>query len=444
MRNLGLVLLLCLPIITNAQNDFSFNVEGLGIYSNESENPFWFTANQYGRLDSETSFLGLAEANYTYEGNDQEFQIGGGLLYRDGIDDGAKLDQIFASYTYKWFKATVGFKHRDEKLMGLSSVGGDIIWSNNARALPGVILETSSPIKIWDWFAFRATLAHYELNEDRFVEDAHLHHKSLYLDFSLTPDDIISVGLRHYVQWGGTSPVTGPQPDGFSDFLKIFTGQGGGENASESDQINALGNHLGSYSLEYTMNRDNYSLQFYHQTLFEDSSGRELNNFPDGVWGIFYQPKSSSFISGLLYEYIQTVSQSGRPIPNNDGIYRGGDNYFSSGVYRSGWTYEGRIIGLPFILINDDGLGIKSNRSYVHHLGITGSFWKLNYKLKGTYAKYFGSYFLPLEPNVEAVYGYGEFTYPSNFGDFTLITGGDYSKNSDNIFGVGLKYAYTF
>jgi len=71
----------------------------------------------------------------------------------------------------------------------------------------------------------------------------------------------------------------------------------------------------------------------------------------------------------LLYEYIDTNDQSASDVS-------GVDNYFRNNVYRSGWSYEGAIIGMPLILIDnsfevtDSNSPIISNRVQAHHFGL--------------------------------------------------------------------------
>jgi len=60
-----------------------------------------------------------------------------------------------------------------------------------------------------------------------------------------------------------------------------------------------------------------------------------------------------------LYEYVDTTNQSG-----GFGV-SGRDNYFMNKLYRSGWTYDGRTLGLPFIF------GPFNTRTRVHQIGFT-------------------------------------------------------------------------
>ncbi|RXG12935.1 capsule assembly protein Wzi [Leeuwenhoekiella aestuarii] len=424
-------------------NGFVLAVEGKGFAATGSENPFWMYSNQYGRLDAETNVLGLVQASYANQFNEQNrLEVGGGLLANDGLYDGVKIDELYATYTWGIVEASAGMKHRKEKLRGISSVGGDIIWSNNARALPGVYIQMLKPLKIFTWFEAKATFGHYFLEEDRYVTNAQVHHKSLELALVFSKNDRLSGSMKHYVQYGGSSPQYGQQPDSFSDYIRVFFGSSGGETASGGDQINSLGNGLGSYELAYDMTRENYNLRLYHQNLFEDASGIELNNFPDGVWGVYLEPKKVSWLDAVDLEYVQTVSQSGRPTP---GIFgKEGDRYFYNFTYRSGWTYNKRVIGLPFILPGSFDQENLNDRSYVLHLGATGSIGKLLYRGKISYVTNLGTYNFPYESREHALYSYGALGYATSFGTFTGYAGLDWSDRTQNTLGVGLGYRYQF
>ncbi|MDP5044854.1 MAG: capsule assembly Wzi family protein, partial [Leeuwenhoekiella sp.] len=256
-------------LFLNAQDSIVTSIETRGMISSGDTQPFWFYANQKGRLDAETNFMALAELKYANQFNESNsLEIGGGLMYNDGIYDGAKIDQLYATYRWKIIEASAGLKHRDEKLKGISSVGGDIIWSNNARALPGLYIEMKEPVKIFKWFEAKATFGHYFLEEDRVVQNAMVHHKSLELALVFTPGDRLSGSMKHYVQYGGTSinPRFGKQPSGFRDYIDVFFGQGSSNASSfDGEQVNSLGNGLGSYELAYDLTRENYYLRLYHQ-----------------------------------------------------------------------------------------------------------------------------------------------------------------------------------
>jgi len=110
-----------------AQNGFSLAFTGRGFAATGEQNPFWMYSNQYGRLDAETNVLGLVQVAYAKRFNENNrLEVGGGLLANDGIYDGVKADELYATYTWKWLEINAGLKHRDRKLRGISSVAAEI------------------------------------------------------------------------------------------------------------------------------------------------------------------------------------------------------------------------------------------------------------------------------------------------------------------------------
>ncbi|MEP0263783.1 capsule assembly Wzi family protein [Dokdonia sp.] len=441
----------CINVFSQEQKNatYSGGIEALGFVANE-ELPFWAYTNTYGRLGEDSNGLvyAFAKANYKLSEN-STITLGASGIARDGIDPNIQRAELYANFKNKWIDVTVGSKDFTDDTYQLSTVRRNILFSSNSRALPGILIKNAKPIKVFKNFSIDAAIAHYALNDDRFVEDTRVHYKNFYINWDINSKNNLSVGLQHAVQWGGTSPERGKQPDGFSDLVKIFFGSGGGEEATSSDQINSLGNHLGSYSVTYKRRGSKLvDIDVYYQSLFEDRSGIELNNFPDGVWGVSIAPKSSKLIKTVLYEYVQTVSQSGSPVATQiGGQQSGGDNYFFNGTYVSGWTYEGRTIGLPFITIDateNENLPVN-NRSVAHHLGILGSFWKLDYTFKLTYLENSGTFRTPITPKDTFVYTYLQARLPiEKIGVFSLNLGADFNEDRDTFFGAGLGYRYTF
>lgn len=442
------------PLILTSQSleksKYSFGFEAYGYLSNE-QLPFWTYTNTYGVLTEDSNGLvyAFAKANYSLPSNATLGVKASGLL-RAGVDSRAQRAELFASFRNNWIEVTAGSKNLTDDTYYLSSVRRNVLFSSNARALPGLFLQNVKPIKIAKNLSFDVAIAQYTFNDDRFVDNTWVHYKNLYVKWDINDSSTIRAGLQHVAQWGGTSPEAGDQPAGFIDFAKILLGRGGADNANFGDQVNALGNHIGSYSLTY-LRKNNGVIDFdmYYQSLFEDRSGIELNNFPDGVWGISLKPKNSKLFKEFLYEYVQTVSQSGSPrLTQNGGQQSGGDNYFTNSIYRSGWTYEGRTIGLPFINVVANSEGIDpntNNRSIAHHIGVRGDIHKVQYTLKLTFLENLGTYAVPRVPRERFLYSYFQATLPTKtIGAFNLTVGSDWSNTDSTTLGIGAGYRYNF
>ncbi|HBL80010.1 MAG TPA: hypothetical protein DDZ79_08830, partial [Aequorivita sp.] len=250
-------------------------------------------------------------------------------------------------------------------------------------------------------------IGHYVMNDTRYVDNTQLHYKRLGLITKFNENNILTLKVQHYAQWAGTSPEWGKLKSGFKDFVNVFFAHTTEEYGIEGETLNKLGNHLGSILLQYDLKNKFGEFSIYHDHYIEDGSGTRWANFPDGLWGIYFKPNNQRFISSILYEYIDTVDQSGISVGS------GKDNYFSNSIYRSGWTYEENVIGVPFILYNKE-LSLEStepryisNRSKTHHLGVMGQFNNLTWKIKTTYSKYLGTYGAPLYPEWKYWYNYG-------------------------------------
>ncbi len=276
-------------------------------------------------------------------------------------------------------------------------------------------------------------IAHYELNDDRFVDETMVHYKRIGFNWKINEKHSVYSRFQHFAQWGGTSTTQGKQPDSFNDFIKVFFGRGGGEDSEAGDQQNALGNHLGSYFLEYKYDTGFAGFTFYWEHPFEDGSGTSFKNFPDGIWGLFIDLKKSNIFKSFLYEYVDTTNQSGET-----GI-SGKDNYFMNKLYRSGWTYDGRTLGVPFISVP------FNTRIRVHQIGFTSVYKKVHFTFKTSFVQNLGTYFVSYEPYENAIYTYLKTDYSfDNFGNLSLQLGYDTSNINNDHFGVGMAYSIGF
>lgn len=467
----------------NAGTDF---LGGTGDYL-----PFWARTGRDGIVPYSSSALAIGGADVEYKAeNGLYFQAGtnlvGNLTLRNPIQKthvGGIVDRLYVSGGWKMLHLDVGMKPRAKELGNLSITGGNLIMTGNARNMPGINAWT-------DWiyferlhlFGIKGNFAHYQLNDTRYTSGAMVHAKSLAVKLGWRDMVELEAGLDHWAQWGGTSQTQGPQPSSFRDFLRVIVAGRGGSDASKSDQLNALGNHLGREYVRINYNASSYRFSFQYDMPYEDGSNLiQTQTFPDGVWSLrFALNRNDALVTEAIYEYIQTTWQSGnthdRPAteeemtkdygrevywqdPDNHYYGRivvgGLDNYFNNSSYNSGWTYHGRTIGLPLLLPaapDKDGYtrGIVNNRVRGHHLGVKGNFGPLPYAFKATYTSNWGRYHI----------GEGNFFYNRpwqlslalelEFGEkitnlpMTLAVGayGDIGKLYQNSFGLTLRIRY--
>jgi hypothetical protein len=409
----------------SARNEWYVQMSGLG--STSRALPFWSHMNKGGAypetsggllrggVSGERSLgsnftvdLGLGLAGYAAASPNSEVHNVDGKNYR------GMVEALYAGVSWKKLHLDIGVRGRSLEFTNLSVTGGDMTWTGNALAFPGYTLKSEwigVPL-IKKVVSTRFDFGDYGLWDNRYVKHALLHNQALYFNIKIFRELHFIFGLEDWCQWGGISPLYGQQPQSIKDYFRIMTGSSGGEDATVNDQMNALGNHLGRELLRLDWEREKFHLTFQHDIPFNDGSGMGFQNFPDGVNTLHFSFKDKSkWISDIVLEYIYTKWQSGtrhdRPAteeelkknPGKTKIVVGGcDNYFNNGEYKSGWTYNGRVIGLPLFPAtakNADGLtlGVSSNRITAWNFGMGGKIaHRLSYRMKITYSQQFGRY----------------------------------------------------
>ena len=427
-------------VVTNGE------VSAATFISSEDNLPFWFYTNQHNQIGATSDFQ-LSASVASYYNINENHRIGAGVsgVYRNGVMDEFQRINLFANYTNRWIEVTLGSKEEEIQLEGLSATNQNFLWSGNARPLPGVKLEAPGWVRIVNGVYLDWGIGHFVLNDDRFVDDAWVHFKDLGVKWEIDTSNTIKFKIQHVAQWAGNSPLFGSLPDDFNTYVDVFFAKRGDEDATPGDQINAVGNHLGSYLLQYELSQPFGSFIFYHEHPFEDGSGTRLANFPDGVWGISYAPNNKKVFSRIVYEFITTKDQSG------SGTGTGFDRYFSNRLYRTGWAYEQTIIGFPFMTFDPtrtlEGLNtpIINDVIQLHHIGVNGSFGKFAWMLKSSYSRNFGTLREPFPETLSNWYNVLTVSYDAEaYGIITLITGADTSNLADDNFGAGLQYSYKF
>lgn len=140
----------------------------------------------------------------------------------------ATVHELYGRLQYRKLRLTVGRKEQSIGRVGTSLSLGSVTRSRNAAPLPRMSVSSDGYVGISGTGggpAFKGYFAHGRLESDRFVEDALLHEKYLYVRF-LPPDLPVnaSAGIAHHVQWGGTSPLDGPRDASFGQGLDVAIG----------------------------------------------------------------------------------------------------------------------------------------------------------------------------------------------------------------------------
>lgn len=436
-----LLLFLLLSVSCFSQVEYSGKVNLHGMSGTDDELPFWMHSNQRGRVSKETNFLGLLSGKAVHQLSSTSWlEAEGGVFFDDQRD--LKLDELYISFRNPWMKAVVGRKQREELYSGLSSSNENILRSLNARPLPGFEVGTAAPIFLLPKIGLgvEAFWEEYLLEKQRHVSNARLHHKGFHLVYQPVENFQLKAGLQHYVQWAGTSADRGIQPATFTDYIRVLIGYSGGEGATLGDKQNALGNNLGSYEIYLNTRVDNYYVSLFYNHIFEDGSGRRLGNTPDGRYGLYIQDESQEgWVHSFMYEFYYTKHQS----HTTSGTHKF-DNYFNNGVYRSGWTYGGQVIGTPFFMTRENGMGIISNRLIVHHLGIGGvAFNSFPFKFINSYRKNYGTNGSGLYSETQNIMSsLLEFKLVLRHFDLDFQLGSDFSSDAGPRFGAGFGLSY--
>lgn len=413
-----------------------YRAEFGGIVKTGTQKPFWLISNQGGRYhpDNSSLFGGLYIGSEVRRQNDffepvedtvRKLQVDYGVeaFNRYNGDYDLRLQQYYADISWWYFNLQAGARKETfgNQYDPLSS--GSLLYSENARPIPKVAVSSDYiPVPFSKgYIEFKGYLAHGWFEKDRYTESPFLHHKNVYVkvggDFPVNAH----YGFHHYAMWGGVSPVYGQLPDGWNAYKKIFMAEKGDkENAPTSEVTNSLGNHLGSRNIGLNYQEENFGLQLYWQTIFEDGSGKRWRNIEDGLWGVAYKNRKKSnkpLIERALYEFLHTTDQSGERHEIDGKIVGGNDNYFNHGIYSSGWTNHGYSIGTslitsPVIDRKSSGQIMLNNKVIAHHLGIKG--WLTNnlyYRARMTYSTNYGTNNNPFEPAKKEYSVLTEFNY---------------------------------
>jgi hypothetical protein len=392
-----LILLLLNNWIGTAQIELKTEANLKAMVSAKEKSPFWMHTNQRGRLTDSTNIVSWVSMKGTYDLSEKStIEIGGGLLYQDANNKvRLNIDELYGQFRNSWLQIIGGRKQHVELYDGLSATNGNILWSLNARPIPGIQVSTLEPIYFLldKKLGFSSSWNEFHMYKNRYVENTLLHNKSLFLHYRNNEDLKIKLGIQHFVQWGGTSPdpKINKQPSGVIDYFRVVFGQEGSPDSVEN--INALGNHMGSYELRINKEYNTLDLEFLYSHYFEDGSGMMMYNLLDGRYGVHAKFKERSryvekkdWVESMMYEFYYTKDQSHNLTP----WIHLWDNYFNNGIYKSGWTYNGQVIGIPFFTTNlyegDATTIIGNNRVIVHHIGLNGfAFNRFPYKLLMSY-----------------------------------------------------------
>lgn len=443
---------------------FDASIQTTGLVAGGNSLPFWMTHNQLGRYSQTGNFQELTEGRFSGRTNvlgNLSLSYGTDLallISKQGMDP--KIIQAYLGLSGKVIRLQAGAFADEELMGGLSSSNGDLLRSLNYRPYPKVRLSTPGFIPFLfakSWFRFSAEYDEGLLTDERVVDKPHLHHKSLMVQFLPHPTMRFTVGINHFVFWGGRSEEFGQLPQSLKDYPKYVMGVAGGDNFMETDQLNVAGSQLGSYLFSFEKDFDRYHIQLRASHPFEDGSGVGLKNKKDNLYTFYWRKHhSGTFLDEFLVEYLYSKHQSGDPYKMAEaGIPQihisGGDNYFNNGIYASGFTYLGQSMGTPLfepIRYRADGkvIGLTNTRVSAFHLGAKGTLiGNFSWKTLITYSRNFGTYSQPMSPYRSQLASLAELGWKSNTLPLQIsgLLGYDTGKLLPHNLGIGIQVRWT-
>ena len=360
--------------------------------------PFWLDANQFGRFGREGTTLGthfMARRPYPETRKGLDYSFGLAVVGRPSPQSTLYVQELYGRLRYKSAQVMAGWKEQVIGRVDTARSLGGITLSQNATPLPKVSVSTDGYVSVpWtnDFLGVKGYLAHGWMGADRVVRNALLHEKYGYL--RILPSDspvTLHAGLIHHALWGGTpsEAVVGREQGAFRGGLEqfgrvFFAVRGSGEVGPD---------HMGNYDFSVDIKTGPIEGQVYRQFFFEDAPGLWFRNVWDGLWGLSLQRSGEpALLDAVLYEHFRLIKQGSSSLRNE---VEGGNDAFTHNLFRSGWTYQGRMLGLPLVTppgntpgVPDGRPGIANSLVIAHHMAIEGTVRPgLSYRLTGTYSE---------------------------------------------------------
>jgi hypothetical protein len=417
----GILFLNGMAVLAQQEQSKSDSIEavistGVLVSTNTKLVPFYLVNNQFGEVDPNDNIFLSGKLHYE-KGLSKNFKFTSGFSFRNDIFSSYNFGLKFKSWHLEAGRVKQTFGGFDS---GLSS--GSMALSENALPVPMISLSLKDykPIPFTHgYLKFKGSISHRWLEEDRYISKAQLHGKSFYMILDL--EEVIglqvSSGIVHFAQYGGVSPQGDKQPSDFADFIRVFIGAGIIDpNDIGRGEGNGLGNHLGLTEFRFKKILGKQTLSYNYQKQFEDEGSIQYISLKDFLMSLEWNlGNKEGIISKIHLEWLESKWQSGRGFPdptadvvtvedNMGNEFGERDDYYNNYLYRSGWTYNERVMGNPLFLtykytLNfmdpypDYGVAISNNRISAVHLGIEGMLSdKITYKGLFTYSKNFGIY----------------------------------------------------
>ncbi|MCZ4695115.1 hypothetical protein DWB61_08800 [Ancylomarina euxinus] len=400
------------------KKELRYEVGTSAAISSKSDLPFWLVANQNGiapKKNGERIYFGLNK-DYTKE-KGLDWTAGVDAAFSSTYSEYALINQYFLGLKKNKIQLFVGAKNQEVELDGLSFTNGNLIMSGNARPYPKIEIGSTDYLHVpftKGWIGVKAVLSNGWLIDDRYVNHVNLHHKNFFLRFGKKKGLSLEVGIDHYAQWAGTSPIYGKLEGDLKAFAKVFIAKNGDllttsdGNTSNNESDNSLGNHVGQNQAKLNYNSEKFNLTFFMKNMFEDKSGevRKIYNVRDIYYGLHLKLHKTKIINAFLLEYYSSLHQGSEEVTPSLSVI-GYDSYFNNGIYRSGWSNFQKGFGIP--LISPTTIGADNNISFANttvkafNFGFSGQYNSFKYLFKATMYKNYGQVYPVVEDRSKPV-----------------------------------------
>lgn len=296
-------------------------------FAHEGERPYFLNVNNHGDVFEKGSNL---RAGFSSEAGVSDF-LTFYLNPEYRLDEGSSQARLVRGYLLFDIKGLELLLGRDSMWWG-PSFHGSLLISDNAKPFDMLKLSSSSPFKL-PWIFERIgyikpTVFLTHLEEDRDFPRANL----LGMRFDFKPAKSFGFGVSRVFMFGGE----GKGSLSFPDWVKVFFAA----DDSEHNKSPINGNQLASIDAHYVyVNRSGYlpfsGIKLYTEWGAEDSSGKTKT--PSGranIYGFYADEFLWVDDLDLRVEWANTARNE-----------RYGPTWYRHGVYKSGYTYYGRVMG---------------------------------------------------------------------------------------------------
>lgn len=463
--------------IRNENISLDYNVEAHSTFAGGENTPFWLVSNIEGLGSPEFNNGYIRGRVYKREDSGKRLSWGAGMdiVGAWNLTSNFRIQQMYVEMHYRSLQIRIGSKNEESEYNDRRLSTGDLLFSGNAPAIPGLRIGTTGFSPFWGtkgWLAVKVYLEYGIFTDSRWIKNwvnpetqwpsgILFCSRGLWLrigkkeTYPLTLD----LGIEMGTQFGGT--IHSPEgvikmPSGFLDWIKAFIPVAGNSSTPESEQTNVQGNMAGEYNVAIAWQpSSDWKVRLYYEHYFEDHSQMflEYGRWKDGLIGLEITFPRNPFVKKMVYEYIATKDQTGAVnhdyTPEIPEQVSGRDGYYSHYLYGA-WQNWGMTMGSPLaispIYNRNHVLSIYDSRFITNHFGLEGQpFDFLEWRALLTFSRNWGTYNRPFPYQM------------NNFSSFLEITGRvpklsgwyaqasiafDHGKLLGNNFGGGLTIGY--